>query len=293
MDPRLRESLYDLGRWLDATRAYHRDLVVVGGYAPVFYRHAPSAYAAGTPLLTTDADFAAPAQLAARDGRTVAEHVADEFTRFTVPAGIRPESETTRFVHQRHGTVQAPVYVEFVAPLEGRGVDRRGREVTDREVQPQLRAATVRFVELLRAEPLQMDARAVPGLGLDEPTPVAVAHPMAFILQKARIRDRRRLDKRAKDMAYIADVARITRPMWGELGEWLARRLVDPLVPQPWLADAASVIVDGFAEPGSFGCIETEQVYRAFPGDGLDADRTWRIVSRFIREVGLDALTPR
>jgi hypothetical protein len=107
--------------------------------------------------------------------------------------------------------------VEFIAALEGRGEDRRGDEVTTRAVQPDLEAQTVRFVELLLAEPITVDAAAVPGFRLAKPTIVTVAHPAGFVLQKARIGDRRPAAKQAKDIAYVVDVARVTRGLWPDM----------------------------------------------------------------------------
>ena len=285
-------ALTDIGAWLDATRPYHGDLILVGGYAPVFYRQHTAISAGGTPLFSGDADFVTPQNLCRRGDATITElSERASFRTIQVP-GVRPGTWKTKYEHERHQKGAAPVYIECIASLEKSGVDRRGREVTDRLVQPGLNVQTVRFVELLRPSPLVVDAQGFVALGLDRPTPVQVAHPMGFILQKARIRDRRPPDKQAKDMAYITDVARITRRMWPEMRDWLNERFDDEAVSPKWLVDAAGVLASGFSDPGSFGPVETAQVYEG-QQDQLDAERAYLIVSRMIQEVGIGNLAQR
>lgn len=288
--PDLAGALHDLGCWLDANRVYLGQVAVIGGYAAWLYRyHDAIQPGVGIPLLTEDVDVATPQTLTPVQGLTIAELSARAGFRMIERDGIRRGQTTHRFEHGRHEPGQAPVYVEFIAALEGRGEDSRGDEVTDRAVQKDLRASTLRFVELLRAEPLVVDCARVTDTRLQVPTPVQVAHPAGFVLHKARIRDRRATArKKAKDMAYIADVARNTRALWPAMRSWIDRRFDDATVKRKWVVDAAAMVVRAFESPGAFGAVESALIYRDVSGDDLTAERAFRFVRRMVQALELE-----
>ncbi len=66
-------ALHTAGRWLDGTAAYREDFILVGGFAPLFYRYHPMMTQTGVPLLTEDVDLCVPQTLPIRAGRTVVE----------------------------------------------------------------------------------------------------------------------------------------------------------------------------------------------------------------------------
>jgi hypothetical protein len=82
------------------------------------------------------------------------------------------------------------------------------------EVQPNVRAQALRYLELLLHEPVAFDARCLPNVGLDESVEIRIPNPGTFVLQKALIGPERRPDKRAKDAAYVYDLAILTEGRW-------------------------------------------------------------------------------
>src|SRR5580658_4853188 len=106
--------------------------------------------------------------------------------------------------HYRVESGDNSFYAEFLTPLEGSAVKRRGR----RDITARVSGVSVqklRHLELLLQDP--WDVMIAPALGY--PTPgvrrILIPNPAAFLVQKILIHDKRDRDKRAKDALYIHD----------------------------------------------------------------------------------------
>ncbi|GEM_PF-1853152 len=286
-------ALEDMGRWLDANRDYLPQLVLVGGLAQFLFRRcADEANQLGTPLLTTDADFAAGVVSAPADTPTIRE-LAEGAGFVSDPAiGQAANSSYDRFFHSRHVKLaSAPLWVEFVAPLgHGDGRQRDGRDIGSVPLQSGLKAPALRYIEFLLADPLIVDAARCAELRLHRTTHVRIGHPAALVLQKPLIRKKRRKNKQMKDMAYVVDVARTTRYFWPQMKSWIDRQLTGATVKTAWLRRAAKGVLQAFEDPDAYGCIEAAQVYSDFPGDNLTAERACRYVKNMSDALGLRSL---
>lgn len=115
-------ELAGFARSLTAPKPYLGDLVIVGGWAHRLYKFHDAGGSTGfPPLMTEDADIAAPARMPQR-GASIAEILKGE--------GFVEElsGEESPPVSRYHlGDEGGGLYVEFIAPLKGSGFRRDGR----------------------------------------------------------------------------------------------------------------------------------------------------------------------
>ena len=103
---------------------------------------------------------------------------------------------------------RAPVYLEFLTSKMGQGTEQF------RTVGGDIRTQTLRYIDLVHIEPLQLDLRSVPDARVLEEVLVQLPQPALFILPKPLIRKWRSPDKRGKDMAYVYVVLVLSRKEW-------------------------------------------------------------------------------
>jgi len=94
------------------------------------------------------------------------------------------------------------MYVEFLAPLRGSETKRGVPDITQ-NIQPDLSAQKLRFLDLLLKNPWQINTSSVPALNKYRKLVVKIPHPGMFIMQKILISGRRADKSRLKDFAYI------------------------------------------------------------------------------------------
>jgi hypothetical protein len=173
------EALRLLGRVVAATQPYADQLLVIGGMVPVLYRRAPGfARARLVPPGTTEVDMTVPPRLAPAD-RPMIDLLHDaDLTAFEAP-GYRGQPGAQAFQDAAHGTTRkAQTFVEFLAPLRGRG------DKGLLEVQAGLRAEALRYLDLLAFEPLVLQAADVPELGVETVSRLRVPQPALYVAQK-------------------------------------------------------------------------------------------------------------
>lgn len=273
--------LKELGRALAALQPYRNDILVVGGVVPVVYRHMPGLKPPGhPPLMTTEADLTVPPKLPLKDKKSIADLLADAgFVLFEAPALDVRRRGAQRFQDASHGTAKpAPTYLELLAPM--RGKPKEGVI----EPQPGVRAQPLRYLDLLAHEPLEVSAKQVPELGIDDDVLVRVPHPAMYVLQKALARKSGRvLAKQPKDMAYVYDVAMLTQPVWPDLGAVVARAADESEEWAAWIRKALALLDELFASETADGVIEAAQVYRDAMRSGAPTERAIAtVVQRFL-----------
>src|SRR5690606_14239415 len=136
-DPRtlLERAILALGPYLD-------ELVLAGGFVPVFYRCAEWAAPVADAAPTFDIDWVAPTSLPVQ---RVPLREALESGGFVViqDRGTRPPIQRFQPVEQGDATA-APAYLEFLTPLLGPATDRAGRPNSPVEIQSRVHAQALR-----------------------------------------------------------------------------------------------------------------------------------------------------
>lgn len=263
----LAHVLRSFGPYLDS-------LVVVGGFAVRLYEHHPRAAPAVTRVLRTfDADLATPPRLPVR-GRPLAD--------LAEAAGLKPDFRGDRIppvmkfvLAPPSGTApgEAEYSLEFLTPLTGAPVDRAGRVAGTSDVQAGVTAQRLRYLDLLLETPWHVSLAGSPGLGAErEPLAVQVPHPGYFLVQKLLIAsERTRQDRRAKDMAYLYQVASLFRRDLGTLAGEVRTRMDDVATWRTWLGRARRQAEVLFSGPASPGVTEAHRVLRAeLAGQGVE-----------------------
>lgn len=270
------DLIRDLSDWLRAVQPYGDDLVLVGGVVPWLYR--AWAKPQGQPLFTTDVDVACVNRLPVR-GRPLRKCLEGSFRVAEVRGFGGLDDVYVRFEHRRHSE-RAPVYFELVTPMVG-----KEREPPRTEVQAGTPASMLRYVDLLLREPLRIDVSEL--FGVEEGLLVQVAHPAAFLVQKALLSDRpEREKKRAGDLGHVVDVARLVLDRTDELAEWLERNVRDA-TSKTWCRKADTILRRELGAPSADGTIEVALLFRDREPD-VDAELASAVVVELLDRLRLD-----
>jgi hypothetical protein len=183
---------------LSAIRFNLEDFVLVGGFASYLYQFHERAKPTDLPsLLTYDIDLASAEKISVRGGKSVHQSLAEigleeEFTGSCTPPLVK------YFPKDR----KPSMYVEFLTPLRGSETKRGVPDITQ-NIQPDLSAQKLRFLDLLLKNPWEINIRSVPIFNKFPKLVVKIPHPGMFIMQKILISERRTGKSRPKDFAYI------------------------------------------------------------------------------------------
>ena len=258
-DPSFEEALVDLPRLLLAVEPYLDQLVLCGGWVPYFYRHLPElAKPRHGPLLSHDFDLVTPPKLQEVEGKTLHDRLVEG--NFVGIRGRNPE--VVFYQHTRWGAAdRAPVYGELLTPLVGSEVDKWGNAKVLHVVQKGTSAQQLRYLDLLLHEPLGLRAREVFGPDLSRDPLVLVANPATYILQKALALEKRKGDKRAKDLAYVFEVA----AQWTHKTEHV-RDMLESVASQSgewrrWRVRGQAILLDAFSSQHAEGPVSAERVF--------------------------------
>jgi hypothetical protein len=217
------EDLEAFGRLITALRPWLAQVVVVGGWAHRLHRFHPLANpAAHLPLRTRDADVAFPldAELAGDIQAALrrAGFIQELFGDLVPPA-----------THYRLGEEDAGFYAEFLTPLHGSGLKRRG--APDATVaRAGVTAQKMRYLELLLVNPWTVRLGQAEGVPAGSDLDVRVPNAVTFIVLKLLIHYDRRPGKRAQDILYIHDTLELFGGSLDELRR-LWREVVRPTMP--------------------------------------------------------------
>jgi hypothetical protein len=193
---------FDKARFAKVVRTvapYSADIVFVGGWAQRLFRHHPLASGrSAAPLVTLDADIAAPLDLPSR-GRTIRE--------LLISGGfVEILSGTDRPPKARYRLGDASgVHVEFITPLVGSAHRRGGTPNATATIQG-VSAEKLRHVELLLACPWTVELTSSAGYAVGRrPMPVRICNPVSYLAQKLLALPSRRRLKQGKDLLYVHD----------------------------------------------------------------------------------------
>jgi hypothetical protein len=196
------DDVLRFGRLIDALRPCLPHVVIVGGWAHRLYRQHPLAQPVPhEPLITLDADILLPERSPDTTTNIRALLLAHGFEEDLSGEDTPPVADY-RLLDDDKG-----FYVEFLMPLTGSTVTRKGkRDVTGTVMG--VTAEKLRHVDLLLASPwsITLDASALPSR---EPARVLIPNAAAYIVQKLLIHGLRKPEDRAKDVLYIHDTVEL------------------------------------------------------------------------------------
>ena len=195
------EEIEFLYRVLSAIRPNLIDFVLVGGFASYLYQfHDRAKPIKLSPLLTYDIDLASGGQIPVRGGKSVHQSLTEiglkeEFTGDCIPPLVK------YFPRDK----KPSLYVEFLTPMRGSETKRRGSDITQ-NIQADLSAQKLRFLDLLLKNPWEINTSSVPAFNKYPKLVVRIPHPNMFIMQKILISKRRTDKSQLKDLAYIYQI---------------------------------------------------------------------------------------
>ena len=183
---------------VQAIEPWRESLVLVGGWAHRLHRFhplaAPPDYA---PIVTKDTDLAFGGD-APLEG---------DIKSALLAAGFREElagNHRPPVAHYALGHDDGGFYAEFLTPLRGSAVKRRGK--VDATVSAAgITAQKLRYLDILLVEPWTVTIGSDQDIPVLEPKQALVANPASFIVQKLLIHKDRSPAKRAQDVLYIHD----------------------------------------------------------------------------------------
>jgi hypothetical protein len=179
-----RRDLDSFSRAVEALQPYLKDLVFVGGWAHYLYTLRPEAGPLSfEPLLTEDADIAAPARLSL--GK---ETIAERLTRADFRERLSSEY-TPPISEYVLGDEKTGFYLEFLAALVGGEIKRGGRDVTT--MVAGVTAQTLRYLDLLLTAPWPLTLTRDGGFSVARPRTIFIANPAAYVVQKMLVLQKR------------------------------------------------------------------------------------------------------
>ena len=204
-------------RLVESLRPWLGQVVIIGGWAHRLHRFHPLAQQLEyEPLATLDADVALPRQLRVA-GHEIYERLAANGFEAEFLGHNRPPA-----AHYRLVDPGIHFYAEFLTPLIGGAVTRRGRRNATQRVGG-ISSQTLRFIEVPLAAPWSVSLSAANGFPLANETRVQIASPVSFLAQKALIHGKRNRAERAKDILYMHDTLETFAARIAELRtEWAA-----------------------------------------------------------------------
>jgi hypothetical protein len=186
---RLVESLTP---WLD-------QVVIIGGWAHRLHRLHPLAQPLQyEPLATLDADVALPRRIRVARNEIYQRLAANGFEAEFLGHHRPPAA------HYRLTDPGIHFYAEFLTPLVGGAVGRRGKQNATQRVGG-VSSQNLRYIEVLLAAPWSVALSLANGFPFANETGVQIANPASFLAQKILIHRRRNRDERAKDILYMHD----------------------------------------------------------------------------------------
>ena len=196
-DSNPRDDLKNFARLVDALAPWLEQVVIIGGWAHRLYRLHPLAQPLDyEPLATFDTDVAVPVELPHR-GKSIRERlVANGFTE-ELFGETRPPA-----IHYRLIAGGTGFYAEFLTPLVG-SANKGGKRDATASIAG-VSAQKLRHLELLLAAPWQVEIGSATGFPTVDCYQVLIPNPVAFLVQKILIHERREPGDRAKGSALYA-----------------------------------------------------------------------------------------
>lgn len=203
-----------------ALEPWRHQIVFAGGWAYRLYRQHPLAvvpsYAA---LFTRDAD------VALGDKDRFDGNIKDALLGAGFHEDLQSEFKPPVSKYTLGQDEQAGFYAEFLTTLRGSGTKRTGEPDATTELAG-VTAQKLRYMDLLLISPWQVSLTKDANL-LHTLDGLQIPNPVAFIVQKLLVHDKRRKEKRPQDILYIHD----TLELFGAQADVLTTIWKDEIVP--------------------------------------------------------------
>jgi hypothetical protein len=203
----------EFARLIHALEPWLNQIVIIGGWAYNLYRFDPAAQQLGyPPLMTIDADVAAPIAL---------EHSDQDIHTRLLDYGFKEElfgQDNPPVTQYRLADAQTGFYAEFLTPLIGKEVGRRGQQKVTRRIGGVV-SQQLRYLELLLQEPWTVTLDKSKGFPFDHAAQIRIANPVSFIAHKILIQNKRKPADFSKDILYVHDTVQIFGARLSELKE--------------------------------------------------------------------------
>src|SRR5262245_26871881 len=197
---------------IEALEPWLGEVVLIGGWAHRLYRFDARARKLDyVPLTTLDGDVALPEELKVEEPSVRKRLLAAGFTEEFLGDDHPPAT------HYHYGK-SAGFYVEFLTPLKGRELDRKGRRKATEAVGG-VSSQRLRYIEILMIAPWELEIGEGNGYPLKPSRKVQIANPVSFLAQKIVIHHKRDYRDRAKDLLYIHDTIEMFSERVGQLRE--------------------------------------------------------------------------
>lgn len=274
---------------ITSLRDYAQDFVCVGGCANALYRHHAFSSPASLAFAGThDIDLIVANKVPVRKGRTIAEVMAD--------AGMEERHYGTSkqaVVKYVPKDAQIAVDLEFLCSATGLPGVRRGKSIpVSYEVQTDLMAQPLRYLELLHHRPWSIDAGDVAGMKALAGIQIRIPNPAAYIMQKILIQDegRKRRDI-AKDCYYVFEVSVVFRqamPVIRKEFESIRNSFPDKWVKR-FQTGIAALFRDEYAEGAAMAARMCEDIKT---GSKKDSPVDEAVISASVRRMIASVFTP-
>ncbi len=203
----------EFARLIVSIEPWLKQVVIIGGWAHRLYRLDPSArqldYA---PLMTLDADVAAPVRLEDGDNDIRERLLANGFEEERLGQDNPPAT------HYRLADSKTGFYAEFLTPLIGSEHGRGGKRKATRRIAGVV-SQQLRYLDVLLNAPWTVNLDQSKGFPFDEAKQIQIANPASFLAHKILIQEKRNRAKFAKDVLYIHDTLEVFGARLPELNE--------------------------------------------------------------------------
>lgn len=197
------QELEYFGKLILALEPWLDQVVIVGGWAHRLYRLDPRSQQVDYPSLTTlDIDVAMPPKVEMK-GQSIRDRMVDAGFKEEFLGDAHPPA-----THYHFEAVEGGFYAEFLSPLTGSDIDRKGQPKLTADVGG-ISSQLLRFIDLLLVAPWMIQVDGTKGSGFAAKKSLQIANPAAFLAQKILISDQRDRRDRAKDILYIHDTIEI------------------------------------------------------------------------------------
>lgn len=269
----MKNELSLLGRVLRAIKSNMEDFTVIGWFASFLYQFHPSTH---TELVgriySKDIDLASEGNVPVRGKRLVHESLLLENLE---PKAIGFRENNPPKIQYHPKDLETGYYLEFLTPLHGSGLTKKGKPDCIKEVQKGLFAEKLRYLDLLINNRWKLHSSAVP---LPDPIPdlmIRIPHPALFIMQKTLISKDRRGDMRIKDFANIYQVLSCFRKTIPSIASEYEALIDNPLW-KKWYKSFRRLTKENFEKPESDGALEASRA--------LGPDFSSRMISAAVME---------
>lgn len=243
-------------------------VVVIGGCTSALYRYTKLAEPiTPKPLFTFDADLAVPNNQFS--SKTSLNSALVHNGLRSIP-GDRPSNKYRL-------SPEAKECVEIICPTTSLPKQQRHHRPCLFSVQPDTIAEALDYVDLLMTLPWEIDLADVPHLNINNKMPLVIPNPVAYVLQKTLIHDRRgSTAKRRKDAYYIYEICLLFRNAYPALSKQ-AIAMRNSMVPK-WWQDGVSKFGKLFSHNQSMGILDAFTMAEAH---GLEVNQ--EIITRTIK----------